>query len=69
MVKKSNIQQTVQTKFDTKQVPHESAWKCDLQICSSQTAMLRRFFGEIFIQYDLYEITETDWNLLYIQTV
>ena len=25
--------------------------------------------GEIFVQYDLYKITETDWNLLYIQTV
>ena len=30
MVMKNNIQQTVQTKFGTKQVPHESAWKCDL---------------------------------------
>ena len=26
----NNIQQTVQTKFGTKQVPNDSAWKCDL---------------------------------------
>ena len=26
---KNNIQQTAKTKFGTKQVPYESAWKCD----------------------------------------
>ena len=30
MVMKNNIQRTVQTKFDTKQMPYESAWKCEL---------------------------------------
>ena len=30
---------------------------------------MQRFFGVIFVRYDFYEITETDWNLLYIQTV
>ena len=32
MVMKINIQQTMQTKFGSKQRPQESAWKCDLQI-------------------------------------
>ena len=30
---------------------------------------MQRFFGVILVRYDLYKITETDWNLLYIQTV
>ena len=70
MMMKNNIQQTVQTKFGTKQVTRESArkWLDDLQICFSQNTM-QRFFGVIFVRYDLYKITETDWNLLYIQTV
>ena len=60
MVMKNNIQRTVQTKFDTKQMPYESARKCELQISFSQNTMPRRFFGEIFVQYDFYEITEND---------
>ena len=30
MMMKNNTQQTVKTKFGTKQVPYESAWQCDL---------------------------------------
>ena len=60
MVMKNNIQRTVQTKFDTKQMPYEGARKCELQISFSQNTMPRRFFGEIFVQYDFYEITEND---------
>ena len=30
MVMKNNIQRTVQTKFDTKQMPYEGARKCEL---------------------------------------
>ena len=41
---KNNIQQTMQTKSGSKQMPHESVWKCDLKnkikyIFTTHTAM------------------------------
>ena len=57
---KNDIQQIVQAKFCSKLGPKKVRGNATYKYVFSQNAMLRRFFGEFFIQYDLYKITETD---------